>query len=681
MGWSRTLPKDGGDTGDVQVDRPLKDRARQWGLYPVLLLAGAALLVQAYLLASSTVERLLREDAETTGTLWAADFAKRLTDLPQILDGAAPSADSRAFMASASQLGSVFRFKLFDARGRQILVSDEVDQPERKTEDLGTHNPKAAEVLASGRPHSEMKKGTTPDRPPVYVEAYVPVLTDGRLVAVTEVYVDQTAKLAVYGAHMGYEIFGLVALVGLAFGLPALAFLWRSRQKRSADDRIRFLAHHDEMTGLANRAAFMDALDEMLVVAQAEREPVGLLYIDVDRFKDINDSLGHDIGDELLRNVARCLRSLAAPGDLIARIGGDEFAIVRRGMQAPAADRLADQVITALAAPCRAHGHDITTTASVGIMLVDRDSTAQTDAVLMLKRADIAMYRAKALGRNRSCVFSPEMDDELQARRRLEQLIRAAFAGRSFELHFQPLYASRHGHPVGFEALLRLPDGRGGHIPPVEFIPVAEEMGLISGIGAWVLEHACSVASRWPSEQRIAVNLSPAQFADGSVVESVRSALERSGLAPARLELEITEGLLLDQTEVVMRDLRALKALGASIVMDDFGTGYSSLSYLWKFPFDKIKIDRSFISALSDGDPSVGNIVRTIVALGQQLQLKVTAEGVETESQASFLATAACDHLQGFLLGRPVPEHRVAELIDAPADGAARTAAVQPALA
>jgi diguanylate cyclase (GGDEF)-like protein len=663
------------------VRKSSNDETRRWGLYPLLLLAGAALLVQAYLLASSTVERLLREDAETTGTVWAADFAKRLTDLPQILAGAPPSAESRRFIANASELGSIFRFKLFDARGRQVLVSDELDAPTPSTESLGTHNPKAADVLASGRPHSEMKKGTTPDRPPAYVEAYVPVLADGRLVAVTEVYVDQTAKLAAYSAHMGYETLGLVALVGLAFALPAVAFLWRSRQKHRADDRIQFLAHHDEMTGLTNRTAFMDALDQMLATAQATREPVALLYIDVDRFKDINDSLGHDIGDELLRNVARCLRSLAVTGDLVARIGGDEFAIARSGLQGPAADRLARSLIDALAAPCRAHGHDITTTASVGIMLVDRDSAARTDAVLMLKRADIAMYRAKALGRNRSCVFTPEMDDELQARRRLEQLIRAAFADKSLELHFQPLYASRHGDPVGFEALLRLPDGHGGYIPPVDFIPVAEEMGLISGIGAWVLEHACAVASRWPETLRIAVNLSPAQFADGSVVDAVRAALERSGLTPGRLELEITEGLLLDQTEVVMRDLRALKALGASIVMDDFGTGYSSLSYLWKFPFDKIKIDRSFISALSDGDPSVGNIVRTIVALGQQLSLKVTAEGVETESQARFLQAASCDHLQGFLLGRPVPEQRVAALLRGRAEEAEQPSAAQPTIA
>ena len=650
---------------------------REWPMYALLALAGVLLVGGAYLLASATIDRLIRKDAETTGTLWAADFAKRLEDLPAILAGQPPSPESLAFMVNASQLGNVFRFKLFDARGRQLLASDELAAGP-KAEQLGTHNPSAAKVLGSGRAHSEMKTGRSPDRPPVFVEAYVPVLSEGRLTAVTEVYVDQTEKLAVYQAHMAWATVGLVGLVGLAFALPAAGFFWRSRQKRKADERISFLAHHDEMTGLANRSTFMAALDAAIEAARVGHEPLVVFYIDVDRFKDINDSLGHDVGDGLLRVVARRLRAITDPRDLVARIGGDEFAIVRDSIRDNAsAERFAQELIATLATPCQANGHDVTTTASIGILPIDAQAIPAPDAVLALKRADIAMYRAKAQGRNRWCLFSPEMDVELQARRQLEQMIRRANADESFELHFQPLYDDRHGRPVGFEALLRLPDGRGGHVAPGVFIPVAEDMGLVSSIGAWVLRRACKVASRWPDGVRVAVNLSPAQFADGSVVAAVEAALRESGLAPHLLELEITEGLLLDETERVMRDLHALRALGTSIVMDDFGTGYSSLSYLWKFPFDKIKIDRSFVSALSDADPSVGNIVRTIVALGQQLHLKVTAEGVETELQARFLHDAECDQLQGFLLGRPVPERQVGPLLEAPmaaanSDGDAR---------
>jgi len=644
-------------------------------MYALVAFAGALLVVGAYALASATIDRLIRKDAETTGTLWAADFAEHLDDLPAILAGGPPSAASRAFMENASRVGNVFRFKLFDDQGRQLLVSDDLAAG-AKPEQLGLHNPNAAAVLGSGRAHSEVKAGSTPDRPPVFVEAYVPVLAADRLTAVAEVYVDQTEKLAVYRAHMAWTTIGLVGLVALAFGLPAAGFFWRSRQKRRADERISFLAHHDEMTGLANRSSFMAALDARIDAARASGAVVIVLYVDIDRFKDINDALGHDVGDGLLRIVARRLRQVTTSADLVARIGGDEFAIVReadRDTADPAP--FAGTVIETLATPCRARGHDVTTTASVGIMVLDPRTVPQEasgfphvgeaapDAVVVLKRADIAMYRAKATGRNRWCLFSPEMDVELQARRKLEQLIRRAAADEAFELHFQPLYATTGGEPVAFEALLRLPDGHGGHVPPASFIPVAEEMGLISSIGAWVLRRACQVGSDWPEPVRIAVNLSPAQFADGSIVEAVESALRESGLAPHRLELEITEGLLLNQTDNVMRDLLALKALGAAIVMDDFGTGYSSLSYLWKFPFDKIKIDRSFVSALSDRDSSVGNIVRTIVALGQQLKLKVTAEGVETESQARFLHDAQCDQLQGFLLGRPMPERDAARIL------------------
>jgi diguanylate cyclase (GGDEF)-like protein len=411
----------------------------------------------------------------------------------------------------------------------------------------------------------------------------------------------------------------------------------------------------------------MQALDDALHDGEAAAG-IAVHYVDVDRFKDINDTLGHDTGDELVRQIARRLGAIAGPRELVARIGGDEFALVQR----PAADeqsvvRFAERLMATIAEPCQARGHDIATTASVGVLWLParrgESADAPADAVTALKCADIAMYQAKAQGRNRYCVFDPSMDSELQERRRIEQRVRHAVANDGFELHFQPLFDAGDRTLTGFEALLRLPAGDGGMIPPVTFIPVAENMGLISTIGARVLERACEAARGWPDHLKVAVNLSPAQFADGSIVATVRAALTRTGLAPGRLELEITEGLLLTHTETVMRELVELKALGASIVMDDFGTGYSSLSYLWRFPFDKIKIDRSFIGALSEGDESVRDIVRTIVSLGQSLQMRVTAEGVETDGQADYLAALRCDQLQGFLLGRPVPQAQVAALI------------------
>jgi diguanylate cyclase (GGDEF)-like protein len=416
----------------------------------------------------------------------------------------------------------------------------------------------------------------------------------------------------------------------------------------------------------------MQALDRLLGDAEARDLGLAIHYVDVDRFKDVNDTLGHDTGDDLVREIGRRLQAAAGEADVVARIGGDEFALVqRRATRHEEVIAFAERLIARVAEPCVARGHEIAATASIGTLWMpppdehrhDPQRDGGVDAVLALKRADIAMYKAKSLGRNRFCVFDPSMDSELQERRRIEQRIRHAVLHDGFDLHFQPLFDASDRSLTGFEALLRLPVGDGTTISPAAFIPVAEDMGLISTIGAGVLLRACEAARHWPEPLRVAVNLSPAQFADGSIVAAVRDALQRSGLAPHRLELEITEGLLLTSTESVMRDLAELKAMGTAIVMDDFGTGYSSLSYLWRFPFDKIKIDRSFIGALNAGDETVRNIVRTIVSLGRSLRMRVTAEGVETDGQANYLSALACDQLQGFLLGRPVPQAEVAALI------------------
>jgi EAL domain-containing protein (putative c-di-GMP-specific phosphodiesterase class I) len=286
----------------------------------------------------------------------------------------------------------------------------------------------------------------------------------------------------------------------------------------------------------------------------------------------------------------------------------------------------------------------------------ERSATAHD----LLKAADVALYRAKAAGRQRYMLFTPAMAAELTARRDLEHAIRTALRSEGFQLHFQPICCGRSGRLEGFEALLRLPAATGGFIPPSVFIPVAEEIGMIGEIGAWVLNRACHIAATWPSHLTVAVNLSPAQFrggrsAHGQVGEVVRAALVASKLAPHRLELEITENVLLEATESVIAELHRVKALGAILVMDDFGTGYSSLSYLWKLPLDKIKIDRSFVAAATESGPKIGPIVESITALGHLLQMRVTAEGVETKEQAAYFSQLTCDQIQGLLLGRPIP--------------------------
>ena len=380
-------------------------------------------------------------------------------------------------------------------------------------------------------------------------------------------------------------------------------------------------------------------------------------FIDLDRFKKVNDTLGHDGGDFLLKTVAERLRSVTRVDDVVARLGGDEFVVIQTGVSSKDhAEDFASRLTSAVTAPMKFREQSIIATVSVGVALAPEDGN---DPERLLKSADLALYKAKADGRNCIRFFLPEMDAELQARCKLERIIRDAVLHDRFELHYQPLFEMSERHLLGFEALIRLPAEDGTLIPPLVFIPVAEELRLIDKIGAWVLREACCTAATWPEHLTVAVNLSPAQFLAGSVSDIVAAALKEAGLAPHRLELEITETLLLGNSEAIMAELQTLKAMGVAIVMDDFGTGYSSLSYLWRFPFDKIKIDRSFMQGFDGSGRDARTVVKTIIALGRELNMRVTVEGVENAKQAAFLDEVDGDQAQGFFFGRPVPASEV----------------------
>lgn len=414
-------------------------------------------------------------------------------------------------------------------------------------------------------------------------------------------------------------------------------------QKRTADENMRFLARHDGMTGLLNRAAFISRLAEW--TAQSPLPEFTLYYVDLDGFKDINDRFGHGAGDQLLISVAERFQALSPPRCLISRLGGDEFALALE-KQSPASP-FGERLIAALERPFKIGNQQIVISASVGTCAIG-DEVATPEQ--LLEAADLALYRAKSLGKGRVVGYSPQMGDEIQKRRSIERRVKYAVAHQLFELYFQPLY-DRRRRLSGFEALLRLRDENGAHIPPATFVPIAEDLGLISEIGEWVIQHACKIASCWPAELTVAVNLSPAQFLNTelqqkAISEVVREALRRAGLRAGRLELEITEGLLLEATKDVMAELHKLKEIGAAIVMDDFGTGYSSLSYFWKLPFDKIKIDRSFVMAVEEAGSSIRPILETIVILGRTLNMKVTAEGIETAAQAAHFTALDCDYYQ-----------------------------------
>lgn len=422
-------------------------------------------------------------------------------------------------------------------------------------------------------------------------------------------------------------------------------------ERRRNEARIAHMAGHDALTGLPNRAQLQERLDAALAERRAE-DAVSVLCLDLDGFKEVNDTYGHPVGDELLRLVGRRLREVVGAAAFVGRLGGDEFAVIRCAPSHPAGvAALAERIVRLLRQPFEVQGHEVGIGTSIGVATTEE---ADVTTAELQRRADVALYQAKSSGRNGWRFFDPAMDADLQRRRQLSADLRVALAEGQLDLHYQPIVAADGSGLRAREALLRWHHPRDGAVSPGEFIPIAEATGQIRGLGAWALARACADAAAWPAEIKVAVNLSPAQFVGDGLVEEVAGALEASGLPPERLELEITESVLLQDDAATLAILHRLRALGVGTAMDDFGTGYSSLSYLRRFPFDKIKIDRCFVQDLGQEDGSAA-IIRATIDLGKALGMVVLAEGVETETQAAILREAGCDELQGYLFGRPRP--------------------------
>ncbi len=425
------------------------------------------------------------------------------------------------------------------------------------------------------------------------------------------------------------------------------------------DDRIVFLAGHDSLTGLKNRRVFLEALDAMNG-DRGNGMPFAVLCLDLDRFKAVNDTLGHPIGDQLLRIVAARLRSSIRETDVLGRFGGDEFVILLRGPNAEeAAQAVASEVISELSRPFEVEGHLVSIGTSVGIVVTRPGELERTN---LMQMADIALYRAKSGGRGTYRFFETGMEIEVQERRMLELDLRSACAKGEFELNFQPLVNTETSEVVCCEALIRWNHPKRGRVAPDKFIALAEEIGVIDEIGAWVLREACRAAVTWPDHVRVAVNISAVQFRSGKLIGAVNEAIVRYGLKPDRLELEITESVLIHDTDATLAILGALKEIGVRISMDDFGTGYSSLSYLRKFPFDKLKIDRSFVADLDNGRQPVA-IVRAVTELAASLGMCTTAEGVETAKQREALAELSCTEIQGYLISKPLQTEQISAFL------------------
>lgn len=443
----------------------------------------------------------------------------------------------------------------------------------------------------------------------------------------------------------------MMAMVFAAMGLAAF-FVWsRFRDRLHASKTIQFLAHHDALTGLPNRTVFSTKLNEALRLAHAKATNIAVMLIDVDKFKDVNDTHGHAAGDLFLQVIADRLSSVF--GDhLVARLSGDEFAVlIARDSTRKAVTKLAATMIAATKVPTRIDGKDIPISLSIGVA---QATEAAWRSSRLLHCADLALYRAKHSGRSTYVWYSPDMDADAQKRKMLEADLRNALKQDEFRLLYQPQFSLSDLRLTGYETLLRWEHPERGTISPTVFIPIAEDAGLIEEIGSWVLNRACHEAARWrDTSLTVAVNVSPAQFSPGKTEQRVADALKASGLAPERLEIEITESLLISDTEAVVKTLSSIRQMGASVAMDDFGTGYSSLSYLSRFPFDTIKIDRSFVATVGK-NPTTDAIIASIVGLGRSLGVTITAEGVENEDQVTLLRAAGCDKVQGFLFGRPM---------------------------
>lgn len=617
----------------------------------------------------TSVHEAIRRESVDKALHHAQYMASQIRDIEGLLESGWPAPDQIRTMRDLRQLGDVFRFKLYDSAGRLVLLSD--DEALQGAQPLPAAEPdvEALQVITSHVPFAAVKDGTQkPDRPDLYAEAYVPLLNaDGEIIGASEVYVDQTDTRGYF--HDSFSRFALLLTIvcALLFSVPYVAYLLQKKRTESSQDEVEYLARYDALTGLMNRREFIGRANALL----EEGKLSAICYLDADKFKAINDIHGHAVGDAFLVHIAGILRSCTHHSDLLARFGGDEFVIgfKRQGEGHVDHEGVVARVQSIIVNAAETFHHEdavIEGTMSAGIALAGQ----KRDLNLTLSHADAALYHSKSNGRNTFSVYGEQMGEDYRKRMALQACLRKSTKEKNFTILYQRLVDAQTEQVVGYEALLRMQGEDGSEISPSVFIPIAEELGLIGEIGAWVIRAATREIAELDDYSTISVNLSAAQLWDGELPEIVRSALEESGLAPHRLELEITESLLLDDDPSVAYQIDTLKEMGVSLAMDDFGTGFSSLGYLWRFGFDRLKVDRSFVAGLERDPERSRRVIETILMLGNRLNMQVTAEGIETQTQSKILSDLGCDILQGYLYGRPAPLD--ATHVQGAADGVSR---------
>jgi diguanylate cyclase (GGDEF)-like protein len=603
-----------------------------------------ALIAAAAVLAPGKVGQMeLEREAKIAAERIGAELAGEPGALIDAFTRPALAPHIGAILDASGYGRRVLRYELYDASGRLSFTSGRaglaLDRGDAdQTTVASVQEPEVTLHQRSGSSVSDFAVLT------------LPLKLNGRPDGALLVYLDQSDQASVLFRYFGLIAVITLVLLGAGIATPAALAWLRSREREEAEAQVRYLENYDLLTGLPNRKSFNDRLTVALAIMKQNRSHIAVLCLDVDRFQEINDSVDLAGGDAVLREIGGRIQSTLRKGDILARRASDEFAIALVGI-----NNLGDvmafmtRLVEVLKHPFYVSDREFVCTTSVGVALAPTDGDTAAE---ILRHADIALARAKSDGGQRMRFFEASMDKALQRRRTVEHELRLALSREEFEVVYQSQYDLATGAQVGVEALVRWHHPVHGKIAPAHFISVAEETGLIVPLGERVLRRACRDAALWPEPLSVAVNLSPAQFHDSDIADTVASILQETGLPAERLELEITESLLINDTEEVLEKLSRLRELGVKIAMDDFGTGYSSLNYLARFPFDKIKIDRQFVRNMTR-DPAMRAIVRTIVALGKSLGVTVTAEGVESQEQAAMLREFGCPQVQGFLYGYP----------------------------
>lgn len=612
----------------------------------VLVAFGAIVMVVGTLVASSLREWHLLRNGEASASHWTAQLESEPGEAQMTFARGRMLLPLDRVRTRIGDYSGPFRIELYDVRGREFFTSGNAAWPVPRLQMPIAAGDRDAPQGALSALHTAQ----VADRPVVYASVLVPFRYGGNTLGYVRAFVDLTEQADALTRSFRIIAAATAVLVIFAFGASAVIVWQKIRAHQRAQERIRYLSLHDELTGLPNRVAFNRRLSQALEQRRRSGGQVAVMFVDVDRFKDLNDSRGHVIGDAVLKALAARLVGSVREVDTVARHDGDEFAIAVAGLEsAREAARLVERIGDVLRQPYGIDGELIECGVSIGIAMAPGDGE-ETDT--LLRHADLALARAKESGRNAIRFFERGMDLTLLRRREREADLKRALERDEFDVLYQPQVWLSDERLCGHEALVRWRHPRHGKISPAYFISLAEETELIVPLGEWILRRACQDAAAWPDPFKVAVNLSPVQFRDGSVAAQLRAILDDTGLDPARLEVEITESLLMWDTETVLSELARLKDLGVTIAMDDFGTGYSSLSYLSRFPFGKIKIDRSFVRCMHS-DEAVSAIVSCIVGLGRSLDVCITAEGVETAEQAAMLRKLGCHQGQGFLWGRP----------------------------